>query len=139
MKLSTSGNHINFGAQELFIQQLQDEITRIKKLNDQLVVKSRQLHHELLRERQSKQLDSLVDQECGSSSEQIDPARDAVQALKSKLKKAVFCLDEMSREKARLIDANNQLRGELNRVKGTFFFFISLFVSKFDQFWATPS
>ena len=118
MKLSTSGNHINFGAQELFIQQLQDEIARIKKLNDQLVIKSRQLHHELLREHQSKQVDNLVDQECRTSSETTGLARDATEVLKSKLKKAVFCLDEMSREKARLIDANNQLRGELNRIKG---------------------
>ena len=53
MKLSTSGTHLNFGAQEIFIQQLQDEIKRLSTLNQQLQIKARQNYHELLREQQN--------------------------------------------------------------------------------------
>ena len=53
MKLSTSGTQLNFGAQEIFIQQLQDEIKRLSTLNQQLQIKARQQYHELLREHQN--------------------------------------------------------------------------------------
>jgi hypothetical protein len=53
MKLSTSGTQLNFGAQEIFIQQLQDEIKRLSTLNQQLQIKARQNYHELLREQQN--------------------------------------------------------------------------------------
>ena len=53
MKLSTSGTQLNFGAQEIFIQQLQDEIKRLSALNQQLQIKARQQYHELLREHQN--------------------------------------------------------------------------------------
>ena len=53
MKLSASGTQLNFGAQEIFIQQLQDEIKRLSTLNQQLQIKARQNYHELLREQQN--------------------------------------------------------------------------------------
>ena len=56
MKLSTSGTQINFGAQEIFIQQLQDEIKRLSLLNQQLQIKARQQYHQLLREQQNMQV-----------------------------------------------------------------------------------
>jgi len=53
MKLSTSGTQLTFGAHEIFIQQLQDEIKRLSTLNQQLQIKARQNYHELLREQQN--------------------------------------------------------------------------------------
>ncbi len=53
IKLSTSGTQLNFGAQELFIQQLQDEIKRVSGLNQQLQIKLREQHHQLTREQQN--------------------------------------------------------------------------------------
>jgi activator of HSP90 ATPase len=47
-----SGTQLNFGAQELFIQQLQDEIKRMSGLNQQLQLKLREQHHQLLRHEQ---------------------------------------------------------------------------------------
>lgn len=116
LKLSQSGTNLNFGAQELFIQQLQDEIKRLSKLNSQLLIKTRQQHHESMRELQDKQ-------ESSGHFNKPDPcinnlvASKEIVGLKTKLKSAAKFISHLIQEKEHLIEMSNKLRGELNRIK----------------------
>lgn len=141
LKLSTAGTQLNFGAQELFIQQLQDEIKRLSDVNQQLQVRARQMHHQLMRQREdyvqtlttttsarNQQLRNISHQQhvpteddsCalsssssgGSSNHQRD-----VDNLRVKLKTAAKYITHLIREKEHLIEMSNRLRGELNRIK----------------------
>ena len=118
LKLSQSGTHLNFGAQELFIQQLQDEIKRLGQLNSQLLIKSRQQHHESMRE--------LQDKESTNNTQKSDPLlnelviKKEIISLKSKLKSAAKFISHLIQEKEHLIEMSNKLRGELNRIKCKF-------------------
>ncbi len=118
MKLSTSGTQVNFGAQELFIQQLQDEIKRLSKVNSQLQMKTRQSHHQALRNKQ----------EAGEFKEEIGEKKELLsfddlvklkenEELRLKLKSAAKFISHLIHEKEHLIEMSNQLRGELNRIK----------------------
>ena len=109
MKLSTHGTQLNFGAQELFIQQLQDEIGRLNKVNQQLIIKMRQLQHQIMREKQS----SIEKDE---DSDFVDDYKEA-DKLKAKLKSAAKFITNLIQEKEHLIEMSNKLRGELNRMK----------------------
>lgn len=138
LKLSTSGTQLNFGAQELFIQQLQDEIKRVNAVNQQLQIKARQQHHQLLREQQnvkSSPSKPASSSSCSSSNGVFeDPVstsslssppsslneltlRKEADGLKSKLKTAAKFISQLIHEKEHLIEMSNQLRGELNRIK----------------------
>ena len=114
LKLSTSGTELNFGAKELFIQQLQDEVKRLGGLNSQLQVKSRQQHHQAMRDRQNaSQYEEVA---AGPSVNELMKSKE-IDGLKSKLKKAAKFISHLIQEKEHLIEMSNQLRGELNRVK----------------------
>ena len=69
IKLSTSGTQLNFGAQELFIQQLQDEIKRVSDLNQQLQIKLREQFHQIMREQQisSNTINAISSESCSES------------------------------------------------------------------------
>lgn len=117
VKLSSSGTQLNFGAQELFIQQLQDEIKRLSSINQQLQMKARQHIHQALRENQNNT--SFVDSSALSTSPTIKEIRliKDVESLKSKLKTAAKFITHLIQEKEHLIEMSNQLRGELARTK----------------------
>ena len=123
LNLSSCGQVINFGAQELFIEQLKEEIKRLSDLNQQLQIKSRQLNHENLRLRQSKsngRENVIDDSDSDHGHDQADSIiknRQEVDALKKKLKTAAKYINSLIEEKEHLIELSNQLRGELNRVK----------------------
>lgn len=102
-KLSQSGNQINFGAQELFIQQLQDEITRLNK--------------KLLTNAGQSSLTTID----GPTVNEINFLKDN-QSLKEKLKNAAKHISQLISEKKQLIEMSNQLRGELNRYKRKTYF-----------------
>ena len=95
MKLSSSGTQINFGGQELFIQQLQDEIQR---LNEKLINKS---------DRDGGKVDGVTVTEIGYVNE--------IKSLKGKLKSLAKHLSQLIHEKQQLIEMSNQLRGELEK------------------------
>ena len=118
MKLSTSGTNLNFGAQELFIQQLQDEIKRLSKLNAQLQIKARQNHHQDMREKQNdfERINELNEPSGGPSINDLVRIKE-IEGLKSKLKSAAKFISHLIHEKEHLIEMSNQLRGELNRIK----------------------
>lgn len=121
LKLSTSGTQINFGAQELFIQQLQDEIKRVSNLNKQLQIKARQQHHELMREN----LSSISDKrEVDSNMKIVNEValKKEIDNLKSKLKTAAKFITQLVGEKERLIEISNELRGKLKRIECNIFF-----------------
>lgn len=113
LKLSTSGTELNFGAKELFIQQLQDEIKRLGGLNSQLQIKARQQHHQAMRNHQNEYCE---DDPSMPSISDIMRSKE-IDALKSKLKKAAKFISHLIQEKEHLIEMSNQLRGELNRIK----------------------
>ena len=117
VKLSTHGTQLNFGAQELFIQQLQDEISRLNKVNQQFMIKARQQHHQILREKQYSKSDEVEFNE-----KEITGYTDSkeLQKVKSKLKSAAKFITHLIQEKEHLIEMSNQLRGELNRMKCKF-------------------
>jgi hypothetical protein len=122
LKLSATGTNMNFGAQELFIQQLQDEIKRLLSVNQQLQMKARQQHHELLREQQQNgKRDHIVDSDVLTDNERPSlkeiTSIKQVESLKNKLKKAAKYISQLLEEKQHLIEMSNQLRGEVNRVK----------------------
>lgn len=127
LKLSSCGQTINFGAQELFIEQLKEEIKRVSDLNQQLQIKGRQLNHENLRLRQTKSSgrENVIDDfdsEYGNGQdnepfESVIKYRQEVDVLKTKLKTAAKYINGLIEEKEHLIELSNQLRGELNRVK----------------------
>ncbi|CAF0791557.1 unnamed protein product [Brachionus calyciflorus] len=124
LKLSTSGQTINFGAQELFIEQLKEEIKRISNLNQQLQIKARQLNHENLRlkqaEQKSKKENVIDESDEETEDEEIDNLmnnKKEIESLKNKLKTAAKYINNLIEEKEHLIELSNQLRGELNRVK----------------------
>jgi hypothetical protein len=121
LKLSTSGTQINFGAQELFIQQLQDEIKRVSNLNKQLQIKARQQHHELMRENLSSILDK---REVDSNMKIVNEValKKEIDNLKSKLKTAAKFITQLVGEKERLIEISNELRGKLKRIECNIFF-----------------
>ena len=128
LKLSTSGTQVNFGAQELFIQQLQDELKRLSGVNQQLQIRARQLHHELMRQggnsvgEREKDLKitttnkKLADCDWAENEEINDETSDDL--LRVKLKTAARYIRHLIREKEHLIEMSNRLRGELNRIKG---------------------
>jgi hypothetical protein len=96
LKLSTSGTELNFGAQELFIQQLQDEIERLnKKLQDN-----------------SRNANSFYDGFTVESSyaKEIDD-------YKQKLKIASKHISQLLQDKHQLIEMSNQLKAEFSREK----------------------
>jgi len=119
LKLSTSGTQLNFGAQELFIQQLQDEIKRLTTLNQQYQIKLRQQNHLNLRNQQH----TSSSNDSGSSGVANGPSLNEISSnkeienLKSKLKSAAKYIAHLIQEKEHLIEMSNQLRGELNRIK----------------------
>lgn len=141
LKLSTSGTQLNFGAQELFIQQLQDEIKRVSGLNQQLQLKLNGQNHQSLREKQQKKessetnsdnsepivekkssskaqsankLMSFLDKQAAASEFELKRQNDN---LKIKLVTAAKFINKLIQEKEHLIEMSNQLRGELNRIK----------------------
>lgn len=122
LKLSSSGTQLNFGAQELFIQQLQDEIKRLSDLNQQFQIKTRQQHHQLLRNQQQglQKESNKINDENGPSLSHITTSKDN-ENLKAKLKSAAKYITHLIQEKEHLIEMSNQLRGELNRIKCNFF------------------
>lgn len=134
LKLSTHGTQINFGAQELFIEQLKGEIKRLSTLNQQLQIKARQLNHQLLRIQQENQNSSktsrvknnehVIDSEEISDeyTEDILAFKKENENLKIKLKTAAKFITNLIQEKEHLIEMSNQLRGELNRIKCNFEF-----------------
>jgi hypothetical protein len=95
LKLSSSGTQINFGGQELFIQQLQDEIQR---LNEKLINRS---------DGGSSKVDGVTVNEIGYINE--------IKSLKGKLKSLAKHLSQLIHEKQQLIEMSNQLRGELEK------------------------
>jgi hypothetical protein len=95
LKLSTSGTELNFGAQELFIQQLQDEIDRLNK------------------KLQAKNQTNFYD---GSTNIESNCVRE-IDGLKQKLKAASKHLSQLLQDKHQLIEMSNQLKAELNREK----------------------
>jgi len=117
MKLSTSGTQVNFGAQEMFIQQLQDEIKRLSRVNSQLQMKARQSHHQALRSRQETGgLEEAIGETKSLSVNDLIRLKE-VEGLKVKLKSAAKFISHLIQEKEHLIEMSNQLRGELNRIK----------------------
>lgn len=138
MKLSTAGTQLNFGAQELFIQQLQDEIKRLSGVNQQLQIRARQMHHMLMRQRDdqvqvlaaigSKSATALkrhapppssfsIDDPIDHQHQEEDAHHGDVSTLRVKLKTAAKYISHLIREKEHLIEMSNRLRGELNRMK----------------------
>ncbi|RNA39221.1 coiled-coil domain-containing 57 [Brachionus plicatilis] len=117
LKLSSSGQTINFGAQELFIEQLKEEIKRLSDLNQQMQIKTRQLNHENLRLKQGQNGRENVIDDSESDEEVEVKRRQEIDALKVKLKTAAKYINSLIGEKEHLIELSNQLRGELNRVK----------------------
>ena len=120
---------MNFGAQELFIQQLQDELKRLSGVNQQLQIRARQLHHELMRQggnsvgEREKDLKITTttnkkptDCDWADNEEINDETPDDL--LRVKLKTAARYIRHLIREKEHLIEMSNRLRGELNRIKG---------------------
>jgi len=105
MKLSTSGKQLNFGAQELFIQQLQDEIERLNK----------KLLSNLSANKSAGGVggDALVG---GATINEINYMKE-VEALKTKLKCAAKHISQLIQEKQQLIEMSNQLRGEMQKLK----------------------
>lgn len=126
LKLSSNGTQLNFGAQELFIQQLKDEIKRLSSLNQQLQIKARQQHHQMLRNHQENTESGLEIKENLKSND--DPSLSInkitnnkdIELLKQKLKSAAKYITHLIQEKEHLIEMSNQLRGELNRIKCKF-------------------
>jgi hypothetical protein len=98
LKLSSSGTQINFGGQELFIQQLQDEIQR--------------LNEKLLSQHDSSNFRS-VDGVTVNEMNYIKEVKD----LKGKLKSLAKTLSQLIHEKQQLIEMSNQLRAELERTR----------------------
>lgn len=140
LKLSSSGTQINFGAQELFIQQLKDEIERLSGVNQQLQLKARQMHNELLRREEKEEEDSVAKNnkatttlvsknskplfkyksESGGDETEWSSSSDFSkenETLKVKLKTAAKYINHLIQEKEHLIEMSNKLRGELNRIK----------------------
>ncbi len=93
--MSTSGTELNFGGQELFIQQLQDEIDR---LNKKMQVQS-----------QANNFYNTVSIESNCLNEIDD--------YKQKLKAASKHISQLLQDKHQLIEMSNQLKAELNREK----------------------
>lgn len=137
LKLSSSGTQLNFGAQELFIQQLQDEIKRLSDLNQQLQIKTRQQHHQLLRNQQDnikneldvnennvrkKSSTSISSDTTKTTLNEITSSKE-IENLKQKLKSAAKYITHLIQEKEHLIEMSNQLRGELNRIKCKIFYY----------------
>lgn len=130
--MSTAGTQLNFGAQELFIQQLQDEIKRLSGVNQQLQIRARQMHHQLMRQRED-QVQSLASHATKSTTSNrptsvivtrdlaVDDVSSGSEAnsdlLRVKLKTAAKYIHHLMREKEHLIEMSNRLRGELNRMK----------------------
>ena len=107
---------MNFGAQELFIQQLQDEIKRLTDLNQQYQIKTRQLTHQNLRNQQQYSSQKNEGDNNRPSLNEITSSKE-IENLKSKLKSAAKYITHLIQEKEHLIEMSNQLRGELNRIK----------------------
>ncbi|PAA90139.1 hypothetical protein BOX15_Mlig003830g1, partial [Macrostomum lignano] len=80
---------VNFGAQELYIQQLQDEIAGLR---DRM---------------RAKQLYGDDEAEAGNESEQVS-------RLRAKLKMAANQIKKLAQENQALVDLSNRLRAELN-------------------------
>ncbi len=99
LRLSASGTQINFGGQELFIQQLQDEIHR---LNEKLI--------------NASQSDHRLDQVDGLTINEINYIKE-IKSLKSKLKTLAKHLSQLIHEKQQLIEMSNQLRAELEKIR----------------------
>lgn len=118
--MSTSGTQLNFGAQELFIQQLQDEIKRLGKMNSQLQIKTRQTHHQAMRQQQHSTMNEFYtefnESAIGPSINDLARIKE-IESLKSKLKSAAKYISHLIQEKEHLIEMSNQLRGELNKIK----------------------
>jgi hypothetical protein len=142
IKLSMSGTQLNFGAQELFIQQLQDEIKRLSALNQQSQIKIREQQHHLMREVQfassttnnkDNKTNYISSKSCSESDKQKNnsflnkkikndnanqfEAKSENEKLRIKLKTAAKFINSLIQEKEHLIEMSNQLRGELNRIK----------------------
>lgn len=96
LKLSSNGTQINFGGQELFIQQLQDEIQR---LNEKLINRSDN----------SGKVDGVTINEIEYMKE--------IKSLKGKLKGLAKHLSQLIHEKQQLIEMSNQLRAELDKTR----------------------
>ncbi|BFZ03196.1 hypothetical protein BsWGS_06235 [Bradybaena similaris] len=92
LELSESNPTINFGAQELYIQQLQDELTQLRK-------RTTAFDNSDFNNISSKYA-SLGD--CASSTD-----------LRLKLKSAAARIIQLSRENQQLTESNNRLRAEL--------------------------
>jgi len=90
LQLSEKRPGINFGAQELMIQQLQDEILSLKQQGAEFSAPS----------------------SAGSDS---GPPSNQVRALQSKLRNAARKITELAREKQLLIEMGNKLRAELKQ------------------------
>ena len=137
LKLSSSGTQINYGAQELFIQQLKDEIERLTRVNHQLQLKARQQHHQLQREHEQQQQQHTMRAHETSflhannnNSGQGDGEGEG--SWRAKLRMAAKYITQLIGEKEHLIEMSNKLRGELNRIKCTNCAFISMLFSLFN-------
>ena len=107
---------MNFGAQELFIQQLQDEIKRLTGLNQQFQIKARQLAHQNLRNQQQQEVSHKNEGDNNRPSLNEITSGKEIENLKSKLKSAAKYITHLIQEKEHLIEMSNQLRGELNLI-----------------------
>ncbi len=106
---SSSGTAINYGAQELFIQQLKDEIERITRLNHQLQHKAREQHHQLQRAQQHTALVMPI----GELADDEENAHE----WRARLRVASKYITQLIGEKEHLIEMSNSLRGQLNKIK----------------------
>ncbi|XP_067671855.1 coiled-coil domain-containing protein 57-like isoform X2 [Haliotis asinina] len=92
MEISERRPPVNFGAQELVIQQLQDEILRLKQKGSGM----------------TSTMDSI-----GMEDRQGETTQ--VSELRSKLKQAVKHISQLAKEKQQLIEIGNRLRAELKK------------------------
>lgn len=97
--MSSTGTQINFGAQELFIQQLQDEIERLnKKILSQNNINSNAIGGD------------------GITINELNYIKE-IKNLKSKLKTLAKHVSQLIQEKQQLIEMSNQLRAELDKTR----------------------
>ncbi|XP_046573024.1 coiled-coil domain-containing protein 57-like isoform X2 [Haliotis rubra] len=95
MEISERRPAVNFGAQELVIQQLQDEILRLKQKGSGI----------------TSTMDSI-----GMEDRQGETTQ--VSELRAKLKQAVKHISQLAKEKQQLIEIGNRLRAELKKSAG---------------------
>lgn len=94
-------------------------------MNQQLQIRARQIHHQLMRQQQdeygkaearpiSKRLVEDFSTSSGAEHCELEKENDS---LRVKLKTAAKYMGHLIREREHLIEMSNRLRGELNRIK----------------------